>query len=205
NSGAEIALELARAGTREVVLAGRDTGHVPFPIDGLAARLVLSWLVLRVVFHHVLRVTTPIGRRARKNLHGKGAILVRTKPNDLERAGVRRVARVERVEHGLPVLADGARLEVNNVIWATGFAPAFSWIELPVFDHAGEPIHEAGIVRAEPGLYFVGLEFLYAMSSSMLHGVGRDARRIVRTLRSCSRTAPLARAVREHEQTAATP
>jgi len=41
-----------------------------------------------------------------------------------------------------------------------------------------EPRHERGIVRDEPGLYFLGLAFLYAASSSMLHGVGRDAQRI---------------------------
>jgi hypothetical protein len=41
----------------------------------------------------------------------------------------------------------------------------------------GEPLHERGVSRSA-GLYFVGLHFLYAMSSSMIHGVGRDAARI---------------------------
>jgi putative flavoprotein involved in K+ transport len=66
-------------------------------------------------------------------------------------------------------------LDVANVIWCTGFIPAFSWIELPVFDERGEPVHQRGVVTGEPGLYFVGLHFLYAMSSTMIHGVGRDA------------------------------
>ena len=43
-------------------------------------------------------------------------------------------------------------------------------------------IHEAGVVPGAPGLYLVGLHFLYAMSSAMIHGVGRDAQRIVDTL-----------------------
>jgi putative flavoprotein involved in K+ transport len=44
-----------------------------------------------------------------------------------------------------------------------------------VFDGQGKPVHTRGICAAEPGLCFVGLHFLYAMSSSMIHGVGRDA------------------------------
>jgi putative flavoprotein involved in K+ transport len=63
---------------------------------------------------------------------------------------------------------------VENVISSTGYHPGFSWIDLPAFE-AGEPMHERGIVGDEPGLYFVRLEFLYAMSSVMVHGVARDA------------------------------
>ena len=63
---------------------------------------------------------------------------------------------------------------MENVISSTGYHPGFSWIDLPVFE-AGEPMHERGVVGDEPGLYFVGLEFLYAMSSVMVHGVSRDA------------------------------
>ena len=66
-------------------------------------------------------------------------------------------------------------MDVTNVIWSTGYYPGFSWIELPVFDDSGQPMHDRGVVRGEPGLYFVGLHFLYAMSSTMIHGVGRDA------------------------------
>ena len=73
----------------------------------------------------------------------------------------------------------GSVLDVANVIWCTGFHPGFSWIDLPVFDADGEPVHDGGVVPAAPGLYFVGLHFLYAMSSAMIHGVGRDAKRIV--------------------------
>ena len=47
---------------------------------------------------------------------------------------------------------------------------------------AASVIHDAGVVPGAPGLYFVGLHFLYAMSSAMIHGVGRDAKRIVDTL-----------------------
>lgn len=64
-----------------------------------------------------------------------------------------------------------------------GWLPAnFSWIDLPIFgeeERPKEPRHDRGIVPGLPGLYFVGLFFLYALSSSLLMGVGRDAKRIV--------------------------
>ena len=61
-----------------------------------------------------------------------------------------------------------------------------SWIDLPKFGYGadGEPVHERGIVPGEPGLYFVGLHFLYSFSSTMIHGVARDAERIANTIQA---------------------
>jgi putative flavoprotein involved in K+ transport len=87
----------------------------------------------------------------------------------------------------LPLLEDNRVLQAANVIWCTGFRPDFSWIDLPVFgdeEEPIEPIHRRGIVANEPGLYFVGLFFLYAMSSGFLPGVGRDAEHVVRDIAS---------------------
>ena len=182
NSGAEIAIETAAG--HKTWLAGRETGHVPFRIDGLAARLGLSRFVLRVVFHRLLSMATPIGRRLRPKMLRRAAPLIRLKPKDLAAAGVIRVPRVAGVRDGLPFLEDGRALDVANIIWCTGFDPAFSWIDLPIFGPDGEPRHEAGVVPNEPGLYFVGLQFLYAFSSDMIHGVGRDAARIATAIAS---------------------
>jgi putative flavoprotein involved in K+ transport len=176
NSGAEIAIEVARE--HQTWMAGRDTGHVPFRIDGLAARLFLIRFLFRFVFHRVFTVRTPIGRRVRRRMFAQGAPLIRVKPQDLAAAGVQRVAKVRGLANGLPVLEDGRVLEVANVIWCTGFGNGLSWIDLPIFGTDGEPRHESGISRDEPGLYFVGLHFLHAFSSTMIHGVGRDAQRI---------------------------
>jgi putative flavoprotein involved in K+ transport len=187
NSGAEIALDVARG--HETWVAGRDVGHVPFRIDGLAARLLLVRLVLRVVFHRILKVTTPLGRRARAKMLHVGGPLVRTKPHDLVAAGIKRVPRVAGTRNGQPVLEDGRVLDVANVVWCTGFHPGFSWIDLPVFGPDGEPEHDCGIVHREPGLYFVGLHFLSAMSSVMIHGVGRDAARIADKIGATQRRA----------------
>jgi putative flavoprotein involved in K+ transport len=178
NSGAEIAYELARHGGRTVYLAGREAGQVPFKIDGTAARLGLSRFVLRVIFHRLLSLATPIGRRLRPKVLHRAAPLIRLKRRDLTAAGIIGVPKVAGVSGRRPRLEDGRVLDVANVIWCTGFDPGFSWLDLPVFDGDGQPRHAAGVATGEPGLYFVGLHFLYAFSSDMLHGVGRDADRI---------------------------
>jgi len=178
NSGAEIAIELARS-SRPTTLSGRHPGHVPFRIDGGLARVVLP-VIFRVVFHRILTVATPIGRRARPSILARGGPLIRVKPADLDTAGVERAPRVTGVRDGKPMLADGRVMDVANVIWCTGFHPGLSWIDLPtpINGQDGEPVHDRGVVPGEPGFYFVGLHFLYAFSSTMIHGVGRDAERI---------------------------
>jgi putative flavoprotein involved in K+ transport len=178
NSGAEIALDLIK--THRVWLAGRDTGHVPFHIDQRPSLAILMRLTLRVMFHRVLSINNPIGRTMRPKMLYGGGPLVRTKPYQLTKAGVERVGRVAGVRDGKPMLEDGRVLDVTNVVWSTGFHPGFSWIDLPIFAADGLPAHEAGVVADAPGLYFVGLHFLSAMSSEMIHGVGRDAGRIAR-------------------------
>jgi putative flavoprotein involved in K+ transport len=140
-------------------------------------------LVLRVIFHRVLTIATPLGRRARPHLlHGSGP-LVRVQRHHLEAMGVKFQGKIVGVEAGYPVTEQGQKLEVANVIWCTGFRTGFSWIDLPILDEYCEPRHEAGVVPEAPGLYFVGLHFLFSMSSEMIHGVGRDAQRIAKLVR----------------------
>ena len=194
NSGAEIALDIARAAAgRDVWLAGRHPGHVSANLDGFVSQRIVLPILFRFVFHRLLTIDTPIGRRARAKMTQKGAPLVRAKPRDLEAAGIHRVPRMTGVEAGRPMLEDRGLLGVSNVIWSTGFIPGFSWIDLPVFDESGGVAHRGGFTETEPGLSFVGLHWLYAMSSTMIHGVGRDAKRIVDAISSRNRVAePLA-------------
>jgi hypothetical protein len=103
---------------------------------------------------------------------------------DLSAAGIQRVGRVIGVKDGMPMLDDNRTLDVKNVIWCTRFTPGFSWIDLPVFDEIGDPVHSRGIVSLVPGLYFVGLQFLYSMTSATVHGVGRDAEHIAKAIAS---------------------
>jgi putative flavoprotein involved in K+ transport len=181
NSGAEIALEVS--GRHPTWLAGKESGHVPFRIEGAPARFVFQPLLFRVIGHRVLTVDTPIGRTLRPKLTSHAAPLVRVKPKDLAAAGIQRVPRVVGARDGQPLLADQRVLEVANVVWCTGFASDISWIDLPVFgDDRSEPLHHRGVVATQPGLYFVGLYFLYAMSSGFLPGVDRDAEHVVRAI-----------------------
>jgi putative flavoprotein involved in K+ transport len=172
NSGAEIALETIK--TRQTLLSGRNTGHIPWRLDGMAQKIGLVHVIFRVLFHRILTRDTFVGRKAQPRITSKGTPLIRIRPNELERAGVKRVARVAGIENGRPRLEDGTVVDVANVIWCTGYHPGFSWIQLPGV-HGDEPVQQRGVAQDAPGLYFVGLEFLYAMSSTMIHGVGRDA------------------------------
>src|SRR5262249_5911539 len=63
---------------------------------------------------------------------------------------------------------------VSTIIWASGYQLDFSWVHIPVFDHAGYPVHRRGIT-AYPGLYFLGLHWLYKTKSALLFGIGEDA------------------------------
>ncbi len=176
NSGADIALEVARA--HPTWISGKESGHIPFSIESPLARHLLVRIV-RFVGHHVLTLGTPIGRKAYPKLSKQAAPLVRVQPRDLAAAGIARVPRVVGVRNGRPLLAGNRVLDVSNVIWCTGYHPGFSWIDLPVFNDRGEPVHDRGVTEV-PGLYFVGLHFLYSMSSATLIGIGRDAEHIVR-------------------------
>ena len=172
NSAADIAMEVAK--THPTWMSGKESGHIPFQIESFFGRFIL-FRAVRFIGHHVLSLATPIGRNARPKLLNKTTPLVRVKPKDLINAGIERVARVVGVRNGIPLLADGRTLDVANVLWCTGYDPGFSWIDLPVFGEDGKPMQERGVVHRVPGMYFVGLHFLYAMSSATLVGVGRDA------------------------------
>lgn len=176
NSGAEIAMDLAR--THQVYLAGRDVGHIPFNPAGFVGRKLLVRLVIRGMFHHVLTMRTPMGRKFRAKMHGHGMPLIRTRPSQLERAGVRRIGKITAVRDGKAVSDDGKAVPFKSVIWCTGFHSGFDWIDLPVLEDHGDPRQRFGKATDMDGLYFAGLHFQYAVSSTMVAGVGRDARRV---------------------------
>jgi putative flavoprotein involved in K+ transport len=159
---------------------------MPFRMDGFFALRVLVPLLFRGLFHRLLTTMTSPGRRVRRRMMTRGGPLIRVKRRDLAHAGVELTPRTAGVRDGLPLLADGRALPVTNVIWCTGFDPGFDWIKLPVLGEQ-EPLHHRGIVADTPGLYFVGLHFLYALSSSMVHGVGRDAEHIANQIANRAR------------------
>lgn len=187
NSGAEIAMELRQAG-HEVVMAGPDVGSIPAWFQSSFGQRVFAPLLFRGIFHRLLTESTPAGRKAKAS--GKTATpLIRTLPRHLAAAGVERVGRMSGVQNGRPLLEDGRVLDVQNVVWCTGFHPGFSWIHVPVFGEHGRPRQNRGVAEP-PGLYFVGLHFLYAMSSSMIHGLGRDAQYVAERIAERLAAAP---------------
>jgi putative flavoprotein involved in K+ transport len=177
NSGAEIASKLASH--HRIWLSGRDTGQEPTRAGSPADHLFTP--VMWFMATRVLTVQTKLGRRVRDHFFDppRGIPLGRVRRKDFAAAGVQRVARMSGVKNGRPVLEDGTVLEVENVIWCTGFTPDYSWIDLSLPSHNGVPIHDRGIVESCPGLYFIGLPFLHSLSSALLGGVGRDADHVV--------------------------
>jgi putative flavoprotein involved in K+ transport len=165
--------------THPTWLAGPKVTHIPPNIDTWFARTFVVRGV-RFVQRNVLCLRTPIGRRAAPKLRGKATPLIRVKPKWLARAGVQRVGRVVGVHDGLPQLEDGQVLDVANVIWCTGYRHDFPWIDLDTaFDEHGSPVHARGVSSAVAGLYFIGLEFQFALASASLWGVARDATYVV--------------------------
>ena len=74
-----------------------------------------------------------------------------------------------------PVLSLHLGEDIATVLWATGYVPDYSWLEVPVLDRKGEIRHDGGVVTDAPGLYRIGLNFLRRRKSSFIHGAEDDA------------------------------
>ena len=180
NSGADIALEVSA--THPTMLSGEPSGHIPPKIDGWVARNIV-FRVIRFLGLHVFTRRTPLGRKVIAKISAKGDPLVRVKPKWLAAAGVESVPRTVGVSEGKPVLEGGRVLhDVANIVWCVGFRQDLSWIDMPIFGEDGAPMHERGVVTSEPGLYFVGLPFQFAVGSDVIPGIGRDVRYVVKQL-----------------------
>jgi putative flavoprotein involved in K+ transport len=183
NSGTDIALEAVK--THRTLLAGRHPGQVPVDIDSTVGHVFTP--VVMFLFKYVLTRGTPMGRKAISNAEGNGLPLTRNKLDHLDAAGIERLGRIDGVRDGRPVTADGGVLdEVTTVVWCTGSDPDHSWIDLPVFGDDGRPRHERGVSADVPGLFFLGLDFQYAIASASIQGVDRDARFLVKRLRQAT-------------------
>jgi len=79
------------------------------------------------------------------------------------------------VEESPPLLVNLTRGAFKTIIWATGFRPDYSWLDVPVVDPKGYIRHDGGVVDS-PGLYLLGMPFLRRRKSSLIDGVGDDAR-----------------------------
>jgi len=80
-----------------------------------------------------------------------------------------------RVEPAPPLGMNLTIGEVKAIIWATGYRPDYSWLEVPVLDRKGRLRHDGGIVSS-PGMYLMGTQFMRRRKSALIDGAGDDAR-----------------------------
>jgi len=80
-----------------------------------------------------------------------------------------------KVEASPPLGIDLKRGGIRTIIWATGFRPDYSWLDVPVLDRKGRVRHDGGVVDA-PGMYLMGIPFLRRRKSSLIDGAADDAR-----------------------------
>jgi putative flavoprotein involved in K+ transport len=92
----------------------------------------------------------------------------------IRRRGVELHPRAVAAEGSTVTFTDGGTLDVAAVIWATGYRSDYSWLDVPVFDERGVPVHRRGVTES-PGLYFLGLTWQYTRGSALLGWVKDDA------------------------------
>jgi putative flavoprotein involved in K+ transport len=163
NTGFQIAKELA--GSREVHLA-IGSRQTPLP-QRLLGRDLFWWLTKLGLLSKT--VESRVGRRAR----GRDT-LIGSSRRDLKRHGVTVRPRAVGADGRSVRFGDGTELEVDAVIWATGYRPDHSWIDLPINGHDGRLRHRRGVSDV-PGLYFLGLSWQHTRGSALLGFVAEDA------------------------------
>jgi putative flavoprotein involved in K+ transport len=129
--------------------------------------------------------------------------LVGSSPRRARKQGIRLRSRVTGAEGTTLRFADGSQQTVSAVIWATGFRLDHSLVQLPVFGSDGRTEHRRG-VTAVPGVYFLGLPWLYTRGSALLGWVKDDAEYIAGQIAAQARTADT-RAATELESSGAPP
>ncbi|HEX5248790.1 MAG TPA: NAD(P)/FAD-dependent oxidoreductase [Gaiellales bacterium] len=163
NTGFQIAAELARTHEVHLAIGSRQT---PLP-QRLLGRDLFWWLTKLGLLRKT--VDSRVGRRA----SGRDT-LIGSSPRRIRRLGVRVHPRLVRAQGRTAAFADGGELAVDAVIWATGYAPDHSWIQLPVHEEDGRIRHRRGVTGVH-GLYFVGLSWQHTRGSALLGFVGDDA------------------------------
>jgi putative flavoprotein involved in K+ transport len=82
-----------------------------------------------------------------------------------------------RVDPAPPISLDLELPGIRTIIWATGYRPDYSWLDVPVFDRKGRIRHDGGVADS-PGLYLLGMQFLRRRKSALIDGAGDDAREL---------------------------
>jgi putative flavoprotein involved in K+ transport len=188
NTGFQIAEELSRS--REVHLA---IGSRQLPLPQRILGRDLFWYLEAT---GLIRKTTAsrIGRR----MAGRDALIGSTPRALRRRHSVQLHGRALDAAESTVSFEDGTKLDVDAVLWATGFRVDHSWIDVPVFDDEDRLLHRRGVTES-PGLYFLGLSWQHTRGSALLGWVKDDAKYIAQQI---STIAPARGEVRTPERVA---
>ncbi|HMN64170.1 MAG: NAD(P)-binding domain-containing protein [Burkholderiaceae bacterium] len=88
-----------------------------------------------------------------------------------------------RIDASAPLSLDLAGGEIRTIVWATGYRPDYSWLDVPVLDRKGRMRHTGGVVDS-PGMYLMGEQFMRRRKSALIDGAGDDARELCEHLAS---------------------
>ena len=164
NTGFQIAKELSATNKVQLSIGSRQ---LSLP-QRLLGRDLFWWLTKTGLLRKT--VESRLGKRMRQR-----ETLIGSSPRELrKRYGITLRPRAIDATGTTVRFEDGSELEVDAVIWATGYRPAYSWINLPVFDEEGRPRHRRGVTDV-PGFYFLGLTWQYTRGSALLGWVKDDA------------------------------
>ena len=181
NSGLQIAEELAA--TRQVVVSAAE--QPPMLPQRLFGKDLFWWLNgLRL-----MRVNT--GSRLGRRVQARGEFIIGTSRRRLEHAGIGFRPRVVDAHGHTVQFADGSQLDVQVVIWATGYRSDYAWLDIPGVVRDGQVIHHRGLTAA-PGLYFLGLSWQHTRGSALLGFVNADAAYLADRIADDMTTAPAA-------------
>jgi putative flavoprotein involved in K+ transport len=184
NSGFQIAEELATAGRHVDLSIATKMPILPQRLGGKD----LFWWLTRL---GLLRVT--VDTRPGRRMSSRDFIIGSSRRR-LRAAGVRFRPAVADADGRTVRFADGTSLDVEVVIWATGYRPDYSWIRIPGVTPNGQVAHRRGVTEV-PGLYFLGLSWQHTRGSALLGFVHEDAAYLAGLITSHARaaTAPASR------------
>jgi putative flavoprotein involved in K+ transport len=164
NTGFQIAKELSATHNVALSIGSRQT---PLP-QRLLGRDLFWWLTKARILDKTIE--SRLGRKLSTR-----DTLIGSSPRELRRRyGVELKPRLVDADGGRARFQDGSELEVNSVIWATGYRPDYSWINLPLVDKNGRLRHRRGVTDV-PGLYFLGLTWQHTRGSALIGWVKEDA------------------------------
>lgn len=173
NSGAQIAVELSK---ERVTYLACSNKPVYFPLM-IGKRSIFWWFDKLGVLH--ASHTSILGKFIQKK--GDPIFGLELKHAIKQREVILKTRVIGGKQNEI-VFNDSSSLEVNNIIWATGFRNSLSWIKIKgVLDKENRIIHHRGVSPVE-GLYFIGLPWQHRRGSALLQGVGNDAEYIVKQM-----------------------